>query len=64
MDVSPVLILPKHEVKRESNVRSVLLNFCFSRPGSDVALFPIGYGAVCNHGGKELANVVFLGWQI
>ena len=56
VDVSPVLVLPKHEVQEASDKTSVLINFCFSRPGSDLAFLPIGYGAVCNHGGKN-ANV-------
>ena len=56
VDVSPVLVLPKHEVQEASDSSYVLINFCFSRPGSDLAFLPIGYGAVCNHGGKN-ANV-------
>ena len=57
VDVSPILALPKHQVAEVSDEYSVLLNFCFSRPGSDLALLPIGHGAVCNHGGKKKSNV-------
>lgn len=56
VDVSPVLVLPKHEVQKASDSTCVLINFCFSRPDSYLAFLPIGYGAVCNHGGKN-ANV-------
>lgn len=50
--ISPVLVVPKHGVE-EMAEESVLLNFCMTTPESDVALVPIGYTAMANHGGDD-----------
>lgn len=55
--VTPVLVLPLHEVVAVSNITSVLLNYCLSHPQSDIALLPIGDVGLVNHGGGSLANI-------
>eukprot|EP01041_Mallomonas_annulata_P004474 gene4474-8909_t len=50
VSISPVLILPKHDVAKDEGV---LLNYCISIEGSDVALLPVGLGALANHGGSS-----------
>lgn len=56
VSISPVLLLPKHSVQK-ANATSVILNYCVSQEGSDVALFPIGLGGMINHKRGEEANV-------
>jgi hypothetical protein len=55
--ISPVLIFPKHRLELETLDSSVLYNYCLISPGSDVAMLPIGLGAMMNHGGEKLSNV-------
>lgn len=48
--ISPVIILPKHTVLKASNSsNSTLLNYCLSNNRSDVAILPLGLGAMINH---------------
>ena len=55
--LSPVLVLPKHEVV-EANNFTILLNYCVSPPSDvDIALLPIGITAMLNHQPSSLANV-------
>lgn len=53
IQVSPVLVVAKHQVAAASDENSVLINFCISRPDSDLALLPINFVGFCNHGGNE-----------
>ena len=55
--VSPVLVVPKHVLERAAR-SSVLLNYCISSKGTDVALLPMGLAGMINHGGPRRANVV------
>lgn len=59
--ISPVLFLPKHRMQDESIYTSVLFNYCLTSEGSDVALLPIGFGSMINHGGKTKSNV-YIDW--
>jgi hypothetical protein len=52
VSISPVLVLPKHNVD-ETASHSVLINYCYLIPHTDLALFPIGLGGLINHGGKS-----------
>jgi hypothetical protein len=52
VSISPALILPKHIIG-SPNADTVMLNYAFSVSGSDVALLPLGLGAMSNHGGSE-----------
>lgn len=52
VSISAVILLPLHEVKAAS-ADSLLLNYCLTSAGSDVALLPLGLGAMANHGGSE-----------
>ena len=52
VSISPALILPKHIIG-SPEAHSVLLNYAFSVSGSDVALLPLGLGAMSNHGGSD-----------
>ena len=61
ISISPVLVLPKHEVERMNDV-SVLYNYVITSEGSDVAIFPIGLAAMANHGGVE-SNMV-MSWYV
>jgi hypothetical protein len=59
--VSPVLILPRHEVLATSN-DTVLLNYCMmssSTSNVDVAIFPIGLTAMANHRTASSANMKY-----
>ena len=56
MAISPGLLVPHHRIKIEG-ASSVLLNYLFVSPGADVAVLPIGHGAMVNHGGELAANV-------
>jgi hypothetical protein len=48
--VSPVLLLhASHMVDSAVRWRSLLMNYCFFRRGSPVALFPLGLSAMINH---------------
>jgi hypothetical protein len=53
VQVTPVLIIPKHEAEMMSDIDSVLLNYCISSPGSDLAILPLALAAMCNHGGNS-----------
>lgn len=53
--ISPILILPKHQVRKNDD-DNLLINYCLSADGSDVALLPIGHPGMMNHGGHD-ANV-------
>lgn len=56
VSISPVLILPRHLLERpESN--TVMLNYAVSANGTDVAILPIGTGAMINNGRTDKANV-------
>jgi hypothetical protein len=48
--ISPVLLLPKHDVELTAD-SSVLMNYCISSNQSNVALLPISVGGMINHGG-------------
>lgn len=52
VSISPVLLLPKNAVQSASN-ETVLINYCLADKSSDVALLPIGYPALANHGGQS-----------
>lgn len=54
--ISPGLLVPQHRIRIEG-VSSLLLNYLLVAPGADVALLPLGVGAMANHGGQRLANV-------
>jgi hypothetical protein len=48
--ISPVIILPKHTILKASNAsNSTVLNYCLSNNRSDVAILPLGLGAMINH---------------
>lgn len=50
VDISPVLILPKHTIFQISNSSNhTLYNFCISNNESDICLLPLGLGAMINH---------------
>eukprot|EP01041_Mallomonas_annulata_P001695 gene1695-3285_t len=51
--ISPVAVLPRHEVEAASDNSTLLINFCIISEGSDVALFPFGLAGMVNHGGRE-----------
>lgn len=60
--VSPVLVLPKHEVQVMLD-ESLLLNYVISAEGSDVALLPFGHMIMANHGGSRAnAKLEWLHW--
>eukprot|EP01041_Mallomonas_annulata_P001021 gene1020-2004_t len=52
VSVSPVLMVPRGEAEAAS-ADSVVLNFCITSGESDVALLPLSFGAMSNHGGRE-----------
>ena len=56
VSVSPVLVVPKHVLERAGR-SSVLINYCISGEGTDVALLPMGLAGLINHGGPRRANV-------
>jgi len=61
--ISPVLLLPAPEVELIT-IESVLQNYCFSVPGSQVAVLPIGYSAGINHDADaSLAIDWYDGWK-
>lgn len=55
VSISPVVILSRKDIYDVSD-SSVLINYCISQNNSDVALLPMGRGAMMNHGGVN-ANV-------
>jgi hypothetical protein len=55
VSVTPVVLLPYHEVASARD-SSLLLNYCFHSPSSDIALLPLTHMAMVNHGGRK-ANV-------
>ena len=56
VDISPVLVLLKHEVESISN-ESVILNYVITSENIDVVLLPIGLSAALNHNSESLANL-------
>lgn len=50
--LSPVLVLPKKDLELTID-SSLLINYCITSNGSDVALLPISVGGMINHGGKS-----------
>eukprot|EP01042_Synura_sphagnicola_P000271 gene271-282_t len=52
VSISPVLIIPKHELQA-INEETVLYNYVITSEGSDVAVFPVGQAALINHGGSD-----------
>ena len=54
--VSPTLAVSKHKFV-DNGRDSVLINYCISTPGSDLAFLPTGRMAMVNHGGSSRANV-------
>jgi hypothetical protein len=56
IEISPVLVHSKGEVKANNRDHNVLINYVICSNGSDVSLLPIGRMGVINHGGKA-ANV-------
>jgi hypothetical protein len=62
--ISPVIVLPTHTVRRLSNsTNSTLLNFCLTSPDSDVALLPLGLGAMMNHPLHPASPNVRISWH-
>jgi hypothetical protein len=62
--ISPVIVLPTHTVLRLSNSsNSTLINFCLTAPGSDVALLPLGLGAMMNHPLAPASPNVRISWH-
>jgi hypothetical protein len=59
--VSPVLALPKAVVDQSMHDNTVLMNYCFASPDSDLVLFPLNYGPLINHAAGEGANAA-VGW--
>jgi hypothetical protein len=53
--VSPTIVLSRFAIERTQD-SSLLLNYCITDTGSDVALLPIGLGSIINHGGKMSSN--------
>ena len=49
--ISPALIIPKH-LARKTQDENLVINYCISEDGSDVALLPIALSAMINHGGS------------
>jgi len=56
VDISPVLILRKHEVESISN-ESVIMNYVITSKNIDVVLLPLGLSAAINHNSESLANL-------
>jgi hypothetical protein len=59
VSISPVLVLPKHNLD-DTTSHSVIINYCYAIPETDMALFPIGLGGLINHGGRS--SNVELNW--
>ncbi len=60
--ISPILALPAADIELLEH-ESVLQNYCMSTPEADVALLPIGYGALINHSpDPSVAYSWFEGW--
>jgi hypothetical protein len=58
VQVTPVLMIPKHEAMFLSDLASVLVNYCISHPNSDVAFIPIGSVGISNHGGESANTAI------
>ena len=56
VDISPVLVLRKHDVESIAN-ESLLMNYCITSPSLDVVLLPLGFGAAINHNTESLSNL-------
>ena len=54
--ISPVLSLPKGVVDTTVDT-TVLMNYCFADPLSELVLFPLNYGPLINHNTSGEANV-------
>jgi hypothetical protein len=50
--ISPLLVAPLHQIKKEG-ASSLLINYFITSLASDFALLPIGHVALANHGGKD-----------
>ena len=62
VDISPVLLLRKHDVQSISN-ESVLMNYCITAPGLDIVLLPLGFSTAINHNTEYLSNLVLEWYQ-
>ena len=62
VSVSPVLVVPKHALEKAGR-SSVLMNFCFSDIGTDLALLPLGTAALINHGVDANVGVRWYSWD-
>ena len=62
VDITPVLLLPKHDVQQTAN-ETVLMNYCITAPGLDIVLLPIGFSAAINHNTEYLSNLVLEWYQ-
>ncbi len=61
--ITPLLALPSADIELMQH-DSVLQNYCLSYPGSDIAMFPIGYAGVINHSPSPLLEYHwFDGWN-
>ena len=61
VSLSPVLVVPKHVLEKAGR-SSVIMNFCFSDEGTDLALLPIGIPAMINHNRKPNVAVRWFSW--
>ena len=59
--LSPVLVLPKHDIELTID-SSLLINYCVTSNASNVALLPISVAGMINHGGKS-SNVEMM-WHM
>jgi hypothetical protein len=62
LSISPVLVVPKHVLEKAGR-SSVLMNFCFSDQGTDLALLPLGTAALMNHGAEPNVAVRWYSWS-
>lgn len=56
VDISPVLILRKHEIESISN-ESIIMNYVITAQNVDVMLLPLGLSAAINHNSENLSNL-------
>lgn len=60
VSVDPVLTLPTATI-RDTFALSPMVNYCISKPGSAIALLPLGLASMANHGSGNRANI-FMDW--
>lgn len=61
LSVSPVLLVPKHVLEKAGR-SSVVMNFCFSDEGTDLALLPLGTAALINHAAAPNVAIRWYYW--